>query len=462
MATILRQLKRPVLTDRAFRNNPPDMRPYRPVIQIITAIVGVTFLFAQPLSNVQRETARQMMRDVADGIRKHYYDPKFHGVDLEVGFKAADERIRSAASLSDVFRVIAASIDTLDDSHTFFSPPTRATRREFGYALQMIGDRCLITAVRPGSDASEKLSPGDEVLAWEGYAPGRDNIWKLNYVFMTLNGQVTQHLAIRTRSGAERQVEVKAKLIEGKRILDLTGNGDGDVWQVLREMENDDRAMSQRVATLGDSLMIWKMPEFDLNDDEVDRMMKQARKYPALVIDLRGNPGGLVKTLERVTGGVMDHDVTIATRIGRRSDLKPQVAKTRSKESFSGKLMVLIDSRSASAAELFARVVQLQKRGTVLGDRSSGHVMESRYYSFRQGTNTVISYGASITDADLIMGDGKSLEHNGVVPDELILPADTDLSSLKDPVLARAAKLGGVDLEPAQAGKMFPLEWRKD
>jgi C-terminal processing protease CtpA/Prc len=199
-----------------------------------------------------------------------------------------------------------------------------------------------------------------------------------------------------------------------------------------------------------------------MTDDEVDHLIKDARKYQTLIIDLRGNPGGLVKTLERVVGDVIDHDVTIAQRIGRKSDLKPELAKSRGANAYAGKLIVLVDSRSASAAELFARVVQLEHRGTVLGDHSSGSVMESRRYEFHQGTDTQIFYGASITDADLIMGDGKSLEHTGVVPDEVILPSAEDLAAGRDPVLARAAALAGVELAPVKAGQLFPIEWRKD
>jgi C-terminal processing protease CtpA/Prc len=187
-------------------------------------------------------------------------------------------------------------------------------------------------------------------------------------------------------------------------------------------------------------------------------MFSIARKHKALVLDLRENPGGAVSTLERMLGSVFDHDLKIADRIGRK-ELKPQMAKTRGNDTFDGKLVVLIDSGSASAAELFARMVQLEKRGTVVGDRSSGSVMESRRYSETQGANTKILYAFSVTDADLIMKDGKSLEHVGVVPDEVVLPTARDLAEGKNPALVRAAELAGVHLEPAQAGKMFPFEW---
>jgi C-terminal processing protease CtpA/Prc len=398
-----------------------------------------------------------MARHMAEAVRKYYYDPAYHGIDVSSRFKAADEKIQKAPNLGQAFGAIAEAVDALNDSHTFFHPPSRSTRRESGYLWTMVGDDCFITGVRPKSDASQKLKPGDQVLSVERFRVRRTNFWKIGYSINHLYSLPVVHMTVRSPDGDERQVEVAAKMEQGKRVLNI-GNGD-DIWQVIIRMENEDRLNRQRYVESGDAVMIWKMPQFDLSEDEVNNVMNKARAHKSLILDLRGNPGGYEKTLQAMIGGVMDHGVTIAKRQGRKPDLKPVIAKTRGGSAFRGKLFVLIDGRSASAAELFARVIQLEHRGTVLGDRSSGKVMESRYYPFSQGAYTQMLYGASITEADLVMADGKSLEHTGVLPDEMLLPTAKDLAEERDPVLAKAAALAGLALDPAAAAKMFPVEW---
>jgi carboxyl-terminal processing protease len=162
--------------------------------------------------------------------------------------------------------------------------------------------------------------------------------------------------------------------------------------------------------------------------------------------------------LKQLLGGMFENEVKVGDRVGRDAH-KPMVTKMNGHDPFTGKLIVLVDSKSASAAELFARVVQLEKRGTVMGDRSSGSVMEARHYPNKIGMDTLVFYSTSITDADIIMADGKSLEHIGVSPDEIVLPTGADLAAGRDPVLARAAETLGVKLTSEEAGKLFPYEW---
>ncbi|MFZ0751895.1 MAG: S41 family peptidase, partial [Pyrinomonadaceae bacterium] len=143
-----------------------------------------------------------------------------------------------------------------------------------------------------------------------------------------------------------------------------------------------------------------------------------------------------------------------------RHESKPVVAKSRGKDIFKGQVVVLVDSESGSSAELLARVLQLEKRGTVVGDRSAGAVMRARHISRTEGIDTVVFYGLSVTVNDLIMTDGKSLEKLGVTPDELVLPTGADLAAKLDPALARAAALVGLKITPEMAGELFPVEWR--
>jgi C-terminal processing protease CtpA/Prc len=425
---------------------------------VVAALSGAALQSQQKMDSINQDRARAMLRDAYDNVKKHYYDPKFHGLDIDARYHQFDEKIRNAGSLSQSFGVIAGFLDGLNDSHTFFNPPSRPYRVDYGYRMQIYGSACFVSRVRPGTDAESKVHAGDEVLGYNSFAVNRGDFWKMSYYFNSLAPQKASILEVRNPNGQARNVTVDAKVRELKKVIDLTGqDGGGDFWDLIREEENSDHIVRQRWLNVGD-VMIWKMPEFIVEDRDVDRIFNDARKHKTLILDLRGNHGGAVTTLDRMLGNLFDHDVKIADRIGRK-EMKPEIAKTRGNDVFAGKLIVLVDSVSASAAELLPRVVQLEHRGIVVGDQSAGAVMEAKHYPGSQGMDTKIFYGFSITEADLIMKDGKSLEHTGVTPDETVLPTPKDLADGSDPVLARAAQIGGLNIDPAAAGEMFPFEW---
>ncbi|HVG35855.1 MAG TPA: S41 family peptidase [Pyrinomonadaceae bacterium] len=412
-------------------------------------------------ARLERERGRVMLNSIKAEIKSNYYDPTFHGIDIDARFKEADEKIKTATSISQIFGIIAQAVVDLDDSHTLFLPPERASRTEYGWQVQMIGAKCYIIAVQPGSDAEAKgLKPGDQVLSLNGYEPTRDDLWKMQYTYYALKPQESMQFVLQSPGGQPREVEVKSKIITRKRVLDMSGSGaTTDVNQLIRDSVAAAHYNRHRYYETPD-VLIWKMPQFDLTDREVDDIMEKVSKRKTLILDLRGNGGGAETTLLRLIGNVFDHDVKIG-ELKRRSETKTLSAKTRGEKAFKGQLIVLVDSNSGSASELFARVVQLEKRGKVIGDRTAGAVMRSKTYTHNTGAEQIALYAVSVTDADMVMTDGQSLEKVGVTPDQLLLPSGANLAAQRDPVMFRAATLAGLDIEPAKLGALFPIEWRK-
>jgi C-terminal processing protease CtpA/Prc len=120
---------------------------------------------------------------------------------------------------------------------------------------------------------------------------------------------------------------------------------------------------------------------------------------------------------------------------------------------------VLVDSRSSSASEIFARLMQLHRRGMVIGDRTAGSVVTSRFFSHTAGGGRVVPYGFSISVRDVVLPDGERLEGKGMTPDEIVLPSAADLATGRDPVLALGIALAGGGIDPIEAGKLFPPRW---
>jgi hypothetical protein len=310
--------------------------------------------------------------------------------------------------------------------------------------------------VKPDSDADAKgLREGDAVLNVSGLVPTRESMWKLLYLFHLLRPQSSLGVVVRSPGGEPRRLDLAAKVRERKRILDLTqADGGGDIWTLIREAQDDAMRNRALFIELGTGAFLWKLREFDRFDRSMDEGIKRAQKAGTLILDLRGNPGGDVKALLSLLGAFSAEDVVVGTR-RERTGSTPIVAEGRGDKAFTGRLIILVDAQSASAAEVIARAVQLGERGIVVGDRTAGAVMVSRSFNHTIGTERVVAYAVSVTVADVVMRDGGRLERVGVTPDHLVLPTGADLAAGRDPVLARAAELAGVAMTPAQAGALL-------
>ena len=419
------------------------------LLLVSVSLTPQTVLSQAPSPVVDRDTGREMLRNVKEVLKERYYDPKFRGINVDARFKEAEKQISAAKSSWQINAIIAQVLLEFDDSHTTFLPPDLVVGVDYGFDMQMIGGRCHIVYIKPGGTAEGKgLKVGEVVYSIEGFEPTRESLWKITYSYFVLMPPPTLRVTVQEPDGRLREVTVDAVVSNKKR---------------LKVKLSDKSRYPPKYYDLSEEAIICKLPAFDLSDKEVDEMIKRIRSRKVLILDLRGNPGGLVSMEQRLLGYFFDKDVKIGDE-KRRDRSETRIAKKRDKEKlFEGKLFVLVDSDSASAAEVFARIMQLEKRGVVIGDQTAGMVMTSNHVTF--AFSTVVQYvrpssfyGANITVADLIMSDGKSLEKVGVTPDLVLLPSAADLAAKRDPVLAKAASMAGVELEAEKAGAIFPRE----
>ena len=402
------------------------------------------------MSGQDRDRARKILEQVRKNLHEHYYDSTFGGRDIDAAARHTDSLIQAAPSMPHALGAIAQYLADLKDSHTKFWPPGLRDEIEYGYRTLVVGDSVFIRSVKKGSDAEAKgLKRGDLLLAIDQMRTTRASLDIINYVYDYLSPRRALVLTVRSPGDTQlRKLQINAKVTPGVRVVDYT---DLSVQsRILAEWENEERRPTQFYRSLGDSILIWRMPSFVHEDyPAIDAMIDRAKTHRALVFDLRDNGGGSVATTMYLISKFFDREIDVLTTVLRK-ERKPMKAKGV-KEPYRGMFVILVNSNSGSAGEVFPRVMQIEGRAIVVGDRTAGAVITSIGLGHVVGFERVLQYGMSVSVADVIMSDGQRLENVGVIPDHLVLPTAEDLASNRDPQMAKALELVGVQVTPEQA-----------
>src|SRR5262245_3225270 len=240
----------------------------------LVAVVFISTAAQQPEKNIgdNRKYGLKMLKDIKGALREHYYDPTFHGVDLDARFKLAAEKIGEATSGGQIFGIVAQAVLDLEDSHTMFIPPMRGEVAVYGWRMKMVGDACYITAVAPGSDAEAKgLKVGDRITALDGYEPTRDTMWKMYYYYYSLRPKKRITVDGRTPAGGTREVEVQTRV---QKIIIRIESSWIDMKSYSPDVE-DDLGPGPHYAELGPDLIVCRLPSFEMETSEIDKMMKR-------------------------------------------------------------------------------------------------------------------------------------------------------------------------------------------
>jgi carboxyl-terminal processing protease len=160
----------------------------------------------------------------------------------------------------------------------------------------------------------------------------------------------------------------------------------------------------------------------------------------ALVLDLRGNPGGLVSELRDVSGAFLPQGspvLQMRTRTGRSIVMQtsnPPVMPAALP------LVVLVDEGTASAAELLSAAIQEQGRGVIEGTKTAGAVEIGITVDLPEGA------GMSVTVARVLTGKGTRLEGQGITPDTAEDLTSQAMDQGRDSQLDRAVEILDTEL----------------
>ena len=304
-----------------------------------------------------------------------------------------------------VNRSLSGAVRSLGDrfSHYFdpkaFAAFQRSTEGQFsGVGINVAPDKrgLRVLAVFPNSPAKHAgLGPGDVVVAVNG---------------TTLAG---------------RSTEFASGLIQGKEgtkvTLTVVSNGHRKTERLTREQIDVPSVSSRVVKSAGVPVAYVRLADFsDGAGDELSHVVKQRLKggAKAVVLDLRGNGGGLLNEAVKAASVFIPEGPVVSTD-GRT---RPRHVFKATGDAISTKVpvVVLVDEGTASAAEIVAGALEDRHRAKLVGTRTFGKGVFQEIEPLENGGALDITVGEYFTPSGKNLGGGGTRRGAGLTPNVVV------------------------------------------
>lgn len=278
-----------------------------------------------------------------------------------------------------------------------------------GVELKSAPDGLLVVHVIPGSPAARAgIRAGDHLIGVGSRSIGGLSVDEAAHLLQGPEGSLVT-LAVARGPGAARAITVRREHVEVPSIEEV-----GIV---------DSSSGVARVK-------ITSFQKTTATDLEAALRRLDAAGMRALVIDLRGNPGGLLSAAVDVADLFLDHGLVVATR-GRSPEEDFNYSAGRP-GTWRTPLVVLIDGDSASSSEILAGAIRDHRRGTIVGSRSYGKGSTQGIFPL-----DAAGVGMRLTTAKFFSPRGLPYSGVGVDPDvsvhSVAKPVDGVLAAATDP-----------------------------
>jgi carboxyl-terminal processing protease len=400
--------------------------------------------------SADRQTRRSIFEAAWTIVRDKHYDKTLGGLDWQKLRAKYEPLAVGAPDQGTFYRFLNQMLGELGQSHLEVSGPGAPASPQLdpsgdetpsggsadpGLTVRAIEGRATITAVRQRSPAERAgLRPGFLVTEIGGWpvSPATRSARPLRPIEERFYLRVA---AARRLSGPEgSRVAVKyldANDVPGHVVLLREQPTDKPVKLGLLPALYPDVRVSQTgdVGILSFNLFLSEgvLPKVSSALDGF-----RTRGAKAVIVDLRGNPGGQGAVAIPIAARLVDKPVTLGTLQFREFAQTFTASPSLGVKPFVGRLVILTDEGTASTAEMFAAGLQEAGRAQVVGDTSLGAVLPSQVESLPGGA--VIQYVV----ADFKTPKGVLLEGRGVQPNRRVVETRAALLSGRDPVLDAA------------------------
>ena len=166
---------------------------------------------------------------------------------------------------------------------------------------------------------------------------------------------------------------------------------------------------------LDDGIRYVRIRDFQKNtlDSIVENLKNGSENPKGIILDLRGNPGGLLDQAERISDLFLTDGVIVTTKVGNSS--KRYHANDKDHQ-YKGNVVVLVDAGSASASEIVAGALKNNERAVIIGERTFGKGSVQQIFDLHDGSALKLTIAQYLTPGDI------SIQDIGVTPDIILHP----------------------------------------
>jgi carboxyl-terminal processing protease len=190
-------------------------------------------------------------------------------------------------------------------------------------------------------------------------------------------------------------------------------------------------------------------------DREFQLAIDRFRRADGIVIDLRGNPGGLAAMIMGLSGHFFSEPATLGVMTTKgaqslRFNANPRLVNAAGErvDAYGGPVAILVDGLTGSASECFTGGMQSLGRARVFGQTSMGQALPALFDRLPNGDVLIHAWG------DFVTGTGVRIEGRGVVPDEPVdLTRDALLAGHDLPLERALAWIDGARASATKGGK---------